>query len=61
MKPAENHDEGTFSIHKLEPKMIIEEKIAPRPTTFRGDMKDDFSEEEDLEVPAFIRRKMKKN
>jgi hypothetical protein len=41
--------------------MIIEEKIAPRPAALRGDVKDDFSEEDDLEVPAFIRRKMKKN
>ena len=61
MKPADNRDEIVFPTHKLEPKMIIEEKIAPRPAALRGDVKDDFSEEDDLEVPAFIRRKMKKN
>ena len=58
---AEEPDERMFPIRKLEPKMIIEEKIAPRITPLRGDAKDDFSEEDDLEVPAFIRRKMKKN
>ena len=61
MKPADNRDEIVFSTHKLEPKMIIEEKIAPRPAALRGDVNNDFSEEDDLEVPAFIRRKMKKN
>ena len=60
-KPTEDPDERLFSARKLEPKMIIEEKIAPRTTPLRGDARDDFSEEDDLEVPAFIRRKMKKN
>ena len=60
-KPTEEPDERMFSTRKLEPKMIIEEKIAPRVTPVRGDAKDDFSDEDDLEVPAFIRRKMKKN
>ena len=40
--------------------MILEEKIAPRPISIRGEAKEDVAEEDDLEIPAFIRRKMKK-
>lgn len=60
VQPDDVRDDIVFPIRKLEPKMIIEEKIAPRPAPVRSDAKDDFSEEDDLEVPAFIRRKMKK-
>ncbi|QQS20844.1 MAG: cell division protein FtsZ [Candidatus Moraniibacteriota bacterium] len=54
-------EEITFPTRKLETKMIIEEKIAPRPLSLRGETKEASSEEEDLEIPAFIRRKMKKS
>ncbi len=42
-----------------QPVMIIDEKIQPRPVTSRNESKE-LVEEEDLEIPAFIRRKMKK-
>lgn len=41
--------------------MIIEEKIQPKPVVTRNDSKEIEEESEDLEIPAFIRRKMKKN
>ena len=43
-----------------EPGMIIEEKIQPRPAPLRGDTKELVEESDDLEIPAFIRRTMKK-
>lgn len=50
----------TFPSRKLEqPVMIIEEKIQPRGIAPRNESKE-LVEEEDLEIPAFIRRKMKK-
>lgn len=50
----------TFPSRKLEqPVMIIDEKIQPRGMTPRNESKE-LVEEEDLEIPAFIRRKMKK-
>ena len=39
--------------------MIIEEKIQPKPMVQRPEAKE-LTEEDDLEIPAFIRRKMKK-
>lgn len=42
------------------PGMIIEEKIQPRMAPLRGDTKELVEESDDLEIPAFIRRKMKK-
>ncbi len=42
------------------PGMIIEEKIQPKPVSTREDAKEIVDESEDLEIPAFIRRKMKK-
>jgi len=49
-----------FPSHKIEqPVMIIEEKIQPRGFAPRSESKE-LVEEEDLEIPAFIRRKMKK-
>lgn len=50
----------TFPSRKIEqPVMIIEEKIQPRGIAPRNESKE-LVEEEDLEIPAFIRRKMKK-
>ncbi len=42
------------------PAMIIEEKIQPAPTPLRAEPKEFAEEGDDLEIPAFIRRKMKK-
>lgn len=50
----------SFPTRKAEqPVMIIEEKIQPRTTLVRAETKE-LAEEDDLEIPAFIRRKMKK-
>lgn len=50
----------SFPVRKIEqPVMIIEEKIQPRPSALRNESKE-LAEDEDLEIPAFIRRKMKK-
>lgn len=49
-----------FTSRKIEPTpLIIEEKIQPKSFSLRQESKD-IVEEEDLEIPAFIRRKMKK-
>ncbi|MDO8565937.1 MAG: cell division protein FtsZ [Candidatus Moranbacteria bacterium] len=50
----------SFPTRKLEqPVMIIDEKIQPRGIAPRSESKE-LVEDEDLEIPAFIRRKMKK-
>lgn len=49
----------TFPSKKLESKMIIEEKIQPKGMSIRGES-NDLEEDDELEIPAFIRRKMKK-
>ncbi len=50
----------SFPSRKIEqPVMIIDEKIQPRAFGGRTESKE-LVEEEDLEIPAFIRRKMKK-
>lgn len=50
----------TFPVKKiLEPKMIIEEKIQPRVAPQPSQQKE-AEEEDELEIPAFIRRKMEK-
>jgi cell division protein FtsZ len=50
----------SFPSRKLEqPVMIIDEKIQPRGIAPRNESKE-LVEDEDLEIPAFIRRKMKK-
>lgn len=54
----ESKERITFPSKKLESKMIIEEKIQPRGVSAQAESKD--FEEEELEIPAFIRRKMKK-
>ena len=42
----------------FEPKMIIEEKIQPRPVNTVSNK--EVEKEDELEIPAFIRRKMEK-
>lgn len=55
----ELEDKITFPTKRiLEPKMIIEEKIQPRPIAPVAQTQE--PEEEELEIPAFIRRKMQK-
>ena len=50
----------TFTSRKIElTPLIIEEKIQPKSFGLRQESRD-IVEEEDLEIPAFIRRKMKK-
>lgn len=56
----EEDDTIVFPTRKIEPTpMIIEEKIQPKNFTLRQESRE-IVEEEDLEIPAFIRRKMKK-
>lgn len=43
-----------------QPTMIIDEKIQPRAAALRTESKELVEESDDLEIPAFIRRKMKK-
>jgi cell division protein FtsZ len=51
----------TFTSRRIEPTpLIIEEKIQPKSFSLRQESKDIVDEGEDLEIPAFIRRKMKK-
>ncbi len=57
---AEPEEGMRFPSRKIEqPVMIIEEKIQPRGIAPRSGSKE-LVEDEDLEIPAFIRRKMKK-
>lgn len=59
-KGQDGEDAINFSSRSIEkPVMIIEEKIQPRVMNPRSGTKE-LVEEEDLEIPAFIRRKMKK-
>lgn len=58
-KKEEPRGKITFPSKKLESTMIIEEKIQPRGISMRGETKE-IEEEDDLEIPAFIRRKMEK-
>ena len=56
----EIEEEIFFPSRKIEqPVMIIEEKVQPRQTNSRVESKE-LSDDDDLEIPAFIRRKMKK-
>jgi len=56
----DEEDALNFSSRRVEqPVMIIEEKIQPRTMNPRTESKE-LVETEDLEIPAFIRRKMKK-
>lgn len=57
---AEEAGKITFPA-KNEPKMIIEEKVPPKPQrTFTPVEKELADEDDELEIPAFIRRKMGK-
>lgn len=59
LEKEEIRENITFPTKKiLEPKMIIEEKIQPRPVMPTPQIKE--PEEDELEIPAFIRRKMEK-
>jgi len=49
-----------FPSKKIEPKMIIEEKVQPKGPATRGDFKELEDDSDELEIPAFIRRKMGK-
>jgi len=57
-------EKGTLSIGEEKPKFIIEEKVAPKPkrsVEFESKVSSISEDEDDeLEIPAFIRRKMKK-
>ncbi len=61
-EPEEEPEEKmVFPTRKIEPTpMIIEEKIQPKNFSLRQESRD-IVEEEDLEIPAFIRRKMKQS
>jgi cell division protein FtsZ len=67
-KSAEQEEEDIFSRSAFEstrrmvekPAMIIEEKIQPVQAPLRSETKEFAEEGDDLEIPAFIRRKMKK-
>ncbi len=48
-----------FPSKKLESKMIIDEKVQPKPNTSLQS-NDDDDDDDELEIPAFIRRKMGK-
>ena len=50
----------TFPSRKVETKMIIEEKIQPKPISQQRIEKEEVEDEDELEIPAFIRRKMEK-
>ncbi|MGB3072993.1 MAG: cell division protein FtsZ [Candidatus Moraniibacteriota bacterium] len=57
----EPEEPRTFTSRAIEPTpLIIEEKIQPKSFSLRQESKDIVDEGEDLEIPAFIRRKMKK-
>lgn len=54
-------DEIIFSTRRIEqPKMIVEEKVPSRSGFTRTSDTKEITEDDDLEIPAFIRRKMKK-
>ncbi|GBE16884.1 cell division protein FtsZ [bacterium BMS3Abin15] len=56
-KDAKVKGKVTFPSKKIESKMIVEEKIQPKGA--REESRD-LEEDDELEIPAFIRRKMKK-
>jgi cell division protein FtsZ len=59
VEQEERKESITFPVKKiLEPKMIIEEKIQPRMAPPASSIKE--PEDDELEIPAFIRRKMEK-
>jgi len=48
----------TFPSKKIESKMIVEEKIQPKSPLEKDS--GELEEDDELEIPAFIRKKMKK-
>lgn len=63
--PAEDfgipEERVTFPVRSIESTpLIIEEKIQPRSFSLRTETKEITEDDDDLEIPAFIRRKMKK-
>jgi cell division protein FtsZ len=59
IQQEEHRESITFPVKKiLEPRMIIEEKIQPRPIMQAPQVKQ--QDDDELEIPAFIRRKMEK-
>lgn len=58
-KEKEENPRITFPVRKAETKMIIEEKVPSKVVTSIGEEKT-LEEDEDFEIPAFIRRKMGK-
>lgn len=63
--PAEDfgipEERVTFPVRSIESTpLIIEEKIQPRTFSLRTETKEIAEDDDDLEIPAFIRRKMKK-
>ena len=59
IEDEDSNETITFPVKKiLEPKMIIEEKIQPRIINSAPEAKE--VEDDELEIPAFIRRKMEK-
>lgn len=59
-EPTELKEKITFPSRKVETKMIIEEKIQPKPLAQQRTEEKEAEEEDELEIPAFIRRKMEK-
>jgi cell division protein FtsZ len=59
-EPKEESPKITFPFRKIETKMIIEEKVPPRRVTPINEAKELEEEDDELEIPAFIRRKMGK-
>jgi len=59
-KEEDENPSMIFPSKKLESKMIIEEKVPPRGVSVRSDSKELEDDEDELEIPAFIRRKMGK-
>ncbi len=65
VQPEEDDEEFTnailFSNRRIEkPGLIVEEKVPSRPAPVRMSDPQTLAEDDDLEIPAFIRRKMKK-
>jgi cell division protein FtsZ len=56
-KEEEPREKVTFPVRKTESNLIIEEKMQPKPVNSKMEAKE---EEDELEIPAFIRRKMEK-
>lgn len=58
--PDDLESDFVFTSRRMEPSpMILDEKIQPKSVAQRHEVKE-LAEEDDLEIPAFIRRKMKK-